>query len=232
MLTLKDVSCSYGQIPAIWDISLEVDDGEFVALLGYNGAGKSTTLKAISGMIPVNSGRITYNGKDITKLAPHRRVAAGCSLVPEGRRLFPKMTVRETLKLGSFAARKSIRQNLEMVFSLFPVLKNREKQLAGTLSGGEQQMLAIARGIMTNPHLLILDEPTVGLAPTTVERVFDSLLKINATGVSILVAEQNFYVATKKAKRGYIMETGRVTKQGKCDDLVKDPTIREAYLGI
>jgi branched-chain amino acid transport system ATP-binding protein len=231
LLTVDTVSSSYGKIQTLWDVSLHVDKGEFVALLGGNGCGKSTVLNLISGVLQVTRGSIKFNDSNITNTSIRERVSAGIVLVPEGRRVFPRMTTRENLCMGSFRARQNAKEKEEFVFELFPILRERKAQAAGTLSGGEQQMLAIARGIMADPQLLMLDEPTSGLAPAVVHKVFDSLSKLNSTGVTILLAEQNFFMSTKYAERAYIMETGRVSREGKSEDLLNDPTIRKAYLG-
>ena len=232
MLSLSDISVSYGMISAIKGISLEVRTGEIVALIGANGAGKSTTLMAISGVAAPASGRLEYEGSDITGMPPHAIVGRGISQVPEGRRIFPRMTVRENLEMGAFLRNgKRLEEDLDRVYTLFPVLEERSGQLGGTLSGGEQQMLAIGRALMSRPKLLLLDEPSLGLAPIIVSRIFRIIEEINRQGTTVLLVEQNASAALRLATRAYVIETGRIVMQGPAADLANDPGIRKAYLG-
>jgi len=232
MLSLSDISVSYGMISAIKGISLEVRTGEIVALIGANGAGKSTTLMAISGVAAPASGRLEYEGADITGMPPHAIVGRGISQVPEGRRIFPRMTVRENLEMGAFLRNgKRLAEDLDRVYTLFPVLEERSGQLGGTLSGGEQQMLAIGRALMSRPKLLLLDEPSLGLAPIIVSRIFRIIEEINRQGTTVLLVEQNASAALRLATRAYVIETGRIVMQGPAADLANDPGIRKAYLG-
>jgi len=232
MLSLSDISVSYGMISAIKGISLEVRTGEIVALIGANGAGKSTTLMAISGVAAPASGRLEYEGADITGMPPHAIVGRGISQVPEGRRIFPRMTVRENLEMGAFLRNgKRLAEDLDRVYTLFPVLEERSGQLGGTLSGGEQQMLAIGRALMSRPKLLLLDEPSLGLAPIIVSRIFRIIEEINRQGTTVLLVEQNASAALRLAARAYVLETGRIVMQGPASDLANDPGIRKAYLG-
>jgi len=219
-------------ISAIKGISLEVRTGEIVALIGANGAGKSTTLMAISGVAAPASGRLEYEGADITGMPPHAIVGRGISQVPEGRRIFPRMTVRENLEMGAFLRNgKRLAEDLDRVYTLFPVLEERSGQLGGTLSGGEQQMLAIGRALMSRPKLLLLDEPSLGLAPIIVSRIFRIIEEINRQGTTVLLVEQNASAALRLAARAYVLETGRIVMQGPASDLANDPGIRKAYLG-
>jgi branched-chain amino acid transport system ATP-binding protein len=236
MLRLESVHTSYGRIEAIKGISLEISRGEIVCLIGSNGAGKSTTLMTVSKILTPSKGKIFFEGKEIHALLPHQIVALGISQVPEGRRIFPKLTVRENLEMGAFLVvsgqrSASGRNQLQHVFNLFPVLKERQKQMGGTLSGGEQQMLAIGRALMSKPRLLLLDEPSLGLAPIIVSKIFRTIRELNAEGLTILLVEQNARAALKLAHRGYVMESGRVTKEGKGSELLGDPDIKKAYLG-
>ena len=239
MLKLESVHTSYGRIEAIKGISLEVKKGEIVCLIGSNGAGKTTTLMTISRILTPSKGKILFEGKEIHKLSPHKIVSMGISQVPEGRRIFPKLTVRENLEMGAYlavsrrgeAVPRTKENQLEYVFTLFPVLKERQKQMGGTLSGGEQQMLAIGRALMSSPKLLLLDEPSLGLAPIIVSKIFKTIRELNADGLTILLVEQNAKAALKLAHRGYVMESGRVMKEGKGKDLLDDPDIKKAYLG-
>lgn len=228
MLKLDGVHTFYGSIEAVKGINLEINKGEIVCLIGSNGAGKSTTLMTISGILKPRAGSILFEGEDIHKLAPHRIVAKGISQVPEGRRIFAKLTVRENLEMGAFNTKQD---NLEYVFNLFHVLKERQKQFGGTLSGGEQQMLAIGRALMSKPKLLLLDEPSLGLAPIFVSKIFKIIRELNSEGLTILLVEQNANAALKLAHRGYVIESGRVTKEGKGSELLNDPDIKKAYLG-
>jgi branched-chain amino acid transport system ATP-binding protein len=232
MLTLSDISVSYGMIAALKGVSLRVDQGEIVALIGANGAGKSTTLMSVSGVAGIRSGTITYEGAAISGLPVHAIVAKGISQVPEGRRIFPRMTLRENLEMGAFLRdRRDTEAELERVYGLFPVLRERSGQLGGTLSGGEQQMLAIGRALMSRPRLLLLDEPSLGLAPIIVSRIFKIIEEINRQGTTILLVEQNANAALRLAGRAYVMETGCIVMEGKAADLAKDPGIKKAYLG-
>ena len=233
-LEVKDLRVHYGKIEAIKGISFTVNQGEIVSLIGANGAGKTTTLKTISGLRNVSSGSITFDGTDISKLAAHERVDLGISQAPEGRGIFPGMTVLENLEIGKFNRkdRKSeMNEDLEKVYTLFPRLKERISQAGGTLSGGEQQMLAIGRALMARPKVLLLDEPSMGLAPQMIANIFRIITEINKTGVTILLVEQNAQQALQRAHRAYILETGNVVKEAKASDLLNDPAVREAYLG-
>ncbi len=232
MLELKDVRVSYGMIDALKGISLTVKQGEIVALIGANGAGKSTTLMAVSGVAPVRSGDILFNGCAISARPAHEIVRMGVSQVPEGRRIFAKMTVRENLEMGAFHRNKrEVPRDIAQVYDLFPALAERNKQLGGTLSGGEQQMLAIGRALMSRPRLLLLDEPSLGLAPIVVSRIFRIIKEINRQGMTILLVEQNANAALHLAHRAYVMETGKIVMQGDASVLEKDPGIKKAYLG-
>jgi branched-chain amino acid transport system ATP-binding protein len=232
MLELRAVIASYGMIDALKGISLDVKRGEIVALIGANGAGKSTSLMSISGVMPVRSGVIDYLGENISGLPVHEIVRRGISQVPEGRRIFPTMTVHENLEMGAFCTnvQESVRQ-LAFVYDLFPTLAERSKQLGGTLSGGEQQMLAIGRALMSKPRLLLLDEPSLGLAPIIVSRIFKIIKEINDEGMSILLVEQNAKAALRLADRAFVMETGKIVMQGDASVLEQDPGIKKAYLG-
>ncbi len=229
---LEGVSVSYGPIEALRNVTLEVGEGEVVCLIGANGAGKSTTLMTISGILKPKAGRKFFDGEDITGLAPDKIVARGVVQVPEGRRIFPRMSVAENLEMGTFARGGSDgRRRLERVFDLFPVLAERRGQRAGTLSGGEQQMLATARGLMASPRLLLLDEPSLGLAPQYVEAIFETLRRINAEGITIFLVEQNAAMALEVSSRGYVMETGSVVLADTSANLRADDGVRKAYLG-
>jgi branched-chain amino acid transport system ATP-binding protein len=232
MLKLEDVSVSYGMIDALKGISLTVEKGEIVALIGANGAGKSTTLMSIAGITALRSGRIQYEGLTISGRPAYKVVQMGISQVPEGRRIFPRMTVHENLEMGGFSRNRKERDaDIERVFGMFPVLSERNRQLGGTLSGGEQQMLAIGRALMSRPKLLLLDEPSLGLAPIIVSRIFKIIKEINQQGTTILLVEQNAKAALRLAHRAYVMETGRIVMQGEAPLLEKDPGIKKAYLG-
>jgi branched-chain amino acid transport system ATP-binding protein len=232
MLQVKDLRVSYGAINALHGVSLEVQEGEIVSLIGANGAGKSTTLRALSGLVRPKSGQITFQGQDLTKTPAHRIVAMGMGHVPEGRRIFAAMSIRENLELGAYIADpKKFQQNLEGVFERFPRLKERAHQHAGTLSGGEQQMLAIGRALMLQPKLLLLDEPSMGLAPVLVEEIFRIIVELNRKGTTILLVEQNAAMALAVANRAYVLETGRVVLSGRGEELRADPAVRSAYLG-
>ena len=233
-LEVKDLRVQYGKIEAIKGISFVVEQGEIVTLIGANGAGKTTTLKTISGLRPVSSGSITYDGQDISKMAAHERVNLGISQAPEGRGIFPGMTVLENLEIGKYSRkeRKSeMAEDLDMVYGLFPRLKERVSQAGGTLSGGEQQMLAIGRALMARPKVLLLDEPSMGLAPMMIQNIFNIITEINKQGVTILLVEQNAQQALQRAHRAYVLETGKVVKEAKASDLLNDPAVRAAYLG-
>ena len=234
MLELRDVQAYYGNIQALKGISLNVQTGEIVTLVGSNGAGKSTTLMTISSVVPVRSGSITFQGKDITKTATDKIVAMGITQVPEGRMIFPALTVLENLRMGGYLRKDKLglKEDEERAFKMFPILKERRKQYGGTLSGGEQQMLAIARALMARPKLLLLDEPSLGLAPIIVENIFEVILQINKEGTTVLLVEQNAQMALQIAHRGYVLETGLVTMSGKSSDLLEDPKVQAAYLGM
>ena len=232
MLELREVTVSYGMIDALKGISLKVERGEIVALIGANGAGKSTTLMAISGVAAPRSGVVLYDGAELSGLPAHSIVQLGISQVPEGRRIFPRMTVRENLEMGAFIRDKGdIAGDLARVFEMFPALADRNKQPGGTLSGGEQQMLAIGRALMSRPKLLLLDEPSLGLAPIMVSRIFKIIKEINQRGTTILLVEQNAKAALRLAHRAYVMETGTIAMQGRASELERDPGIKKAYLG-
>ena len=231
MLTLEKIHTHYGPIEALRDITLEVRKGEMVSLIGSNGAGKSTCLMTISGISRPSSGDIRLHGENITGMAPHRIVERGISQVPEGRRIFPRLTVRENLEMGAFLGRGNFSSLLENVFRLFPILKERAGQYGGTLSGGEQQMLAIGRALMSNPLILLLDEPSLGLAPIMVSKIFRTLEEINREGVTVLLVEQNARAALTLSHRGYVLENGEITLQGDSGVLLNDEKVRSAYLG-
>jgi branched-chain amino acid transport system ATP-binding protein len=233
-LEVKDLHVHYGKIEAIKGISFSVNQGEIVSLIGANGAGKTTTLKTISGLRSVSSGQILFDGQDISKIPVHERVDLGISQAPEGRGIFPGMTVLENLEIGKFNRkdRKSeMDEDLEKIYTLFPRLKERSGQAGGTLSGGEQQMLAIGRALMARPKLLLLDEPSMGLAPQMIANIFRIITEINKQGVTILLVEQNAQQALQRADRAYVLETGNVTKEAKASDLLNDPDVKAAYLG-
>jgi branched-chain amino acid transport system ATP-binding protein len=234
MLKIDKLNFSYGDMQVLWDIDLEVHPGEIVTVVGSNGAGKSTTLKNISRLVKWSDGSIIFNGTDLSKLEPHEVVELGIVQVPEGRKIFPEMTVLENLRMGSFikSARRSRDANVERVFAMFPRLKEREKQLGGTMSGGEQQMLAIARGLMANPKLLLMDEPSLGLSPLFVKNIFEIITEINRQGVTILLVEQNVYQSLRIAHRAYVLETGRVVLTGKGEELLNNAHVKKAFLGM
>jgi len=233
LLKLEDVSVRYGHAVALRNVFMEVRDGETVALIGANGAGKSTTLKAISGLVRTSGGKILYGDTDLTKRIPSRIVADGIIHVPEGRRVFPELSVYENLEMGAGLRKDKdkVKQEIVDLFDMFPVLKERAKQDGGTLSGGEQQMLAIARGLIANPKVLMLDEPSLGLAPLVIREVGETILRLKARGITILLVEQNAMMALKVSDRAYVLETGRIAREGKASDMLQDPTIRSAYLG-
>jgi branched-chain amino acid transport system ATP-binding protein len=234
LLELDEITLSYGKIEALHGISLEVAQGEIVALIGANGAGKTSTMRAISGLRAVSPGKITFDGEDITKLRADQRVKRGLCLAPEGRGIFPGMTVVENLDMGTYIRRdrSEVSDDYERVFGLFPRLQERRKQVAGTMSGGEQQMLAIGRALMARPKLMCLDEPSMGLAPQLIQQIFTIITEIAKQGTTILVVEQNAQQALSRADRAYVMETGTIVKTGTGKDLLKDDSIREAYLGV
>jgi branched-chain amino acid transport system ATP-binding protein len=231
MLELSNVEMRYGAIRALKDLSLSVESGEVVALLGANGAGKTTTLRTISGLLRPTAGDIRFEGQSIATMPPHDIVALGISHVPEGRRIFPQMTVLENLQMGAYRRRGSIQEDLSRVFTLFPVLDERRKQNGGTLSGGEQQMLAIGRALMSRPRLLLLDEPSMGLAPMIVVRIFDIIRAIRESGTTVLLVEQNAAQALELADRGYVLELGTVVMEDAAASLLRDDRVRAAYLG-
>jgi branched-chain amino acid transport system ATP-binding protein len=231
MLTVKDVVVRYGAITALHGISFDVNQGEFVTLLGANGAGKSTTLRMLSGLHAPSSGSITFEGNDVTKVKAHLFSSMGISHVPEGRRIFPQMTVQENLEMGAFGRKDNYGDDLERMFSLFPILKERRKQLGGNLSGGEQQMLAISRAMMSRPRLLLLDEPSMGLAPMIIDQIFHIIGEIRDGGTTVLVVEQNAAQALRLADRGYVMENGVIAFSDSANKLLHDPRVRAVYLG-
>lgn len=233
MLTIEKLQVAYGKIQALWDVTLAVPEGEIVALVGANGAGKTTLLKTVSGVLRRQSGSITYNGKHLEEASPPEIVQHGVVHVPEGRKLFPEMTVIDNLLMGAYIVAPSERpQRLKRVFDIFPVLKERRKQIAGTLSGGEQQMVAIGRGLMAGPKLLMLDEPSLGLAPLLVEEVFRVITEINRLGVTVLLVEQNTQNALSLAHKGFVMELGRIALSGSGSELLANSDVRKAYLGL
>lgn len=233
MLKIQDLKVAYGGIQALKGISLEVEEGKIVALIGANGAGKSTTLRSIVGLVKPESGIITYHGEDLSKVQTQDLVKKGITLVPEGRRVFPNLTVLENLKIGAFYRKdeKNVKEDLEWVYTLFPRLKERTWQLAGTLSGGEQQMLAVGRALMSRPKLLMMDEPSLGLAPLIVKEIFNIIEEIHKQGVTILLIEQNANVSLKIAHKAYVMETGLITLEGTGKELLTNDEVKKAYLG-
>ena len=234
ILELKNVSAGYGRIKALKGISLKVFPGEIVAMIGANGAGKSTTLMVVCGIVPVETGEVSYKGKVINGIAAEKLPTMGLCQIPEGRRIFPRLSVRENLELGAFYRkdRETIDKDLDRVLTLFPILAERKKQQGGTLSGGEQQMLAIARALMSRPKVLLMDEPSLGLAPIFVQKIFDIISEINKKdGVTILLVEQNANLALQAAERGYVLETGQITLEDRAESLLHNPEIRKAYLG-
>jgi branched-chain amino acid transport system ATP-binding protein len=232
-LSVEKLNVKYGNVTAIKNVSLYVDEGELVTLIGANGAGKTTTLLSIIGALKVASGTICFKGKDITKMRSHKRVEAGISLVPEGRRIFPDLTVYENMEMGAFTRKdkKKIKEDIEKYFDLVPQLKDRSKQFAGNLSGGEQQMLAISRSLMSNPSLLLLDEPSLGLAPLVIEELFGILKEINKSGTTILLVEQNARKALSISDRAYVLVTGKMVMEGKAEEILKDEKVADAFLG-
>lgn len=233
MLEMKDVDAFYGNIQALYNISLHIDDGEIVTLIGANGAGKSTTLMTICGIIAARSGKIVWKDKEIQKMPACEIVKAGISQVPEGRLIFPDLTVMENLELGAFLRndKQGINEDVDYIFELFPILEKRSKQPGGTLSGGEQQMLAISRALMARPRLLLLDEPSLGLAPIIIQQIFAIIKHVNKNGSTVFLVEQNANQALKIANRGYVMENGRIIIEGNACDLLKDSRVKKAYLG-
>jgi branched-chain amino acid transport system ATP-binding protein len=232
LLEVDDIHAHYGSIEALKGISLTVDEGEVVTLIGSNGAGKSTTLRSISGLTPASSGSVTFGGHEITRVPAHEIVSHGIALVPEGRHCFARMTVRENLDLGAYGRRGAdVAQDLERVYELFPRLHERQRQKAGTMSGGEQQMLAIGRALMARPRLLMLDEPSMGIAPILVQRIYETIAEINRGGMTILLVEQNANYALDLASRGYVLETGQVALTNDSAQLRDDPEVQKAYLG-
>jgi branched-chain amino acid transport system ATP-binding protein len=234
MLEVRDLAVSYGDVRVLWDISLRVERGEIVTLVGANGAGKTTLLRAISRTVPIGAGAIVLEGVPIHTFPPQRIVAQGVAHVPEGRRLWAEMTVEDNLLLGAYQrrARARVRESLEEAYALFPRINERRSQIAGTLSGGEQQMVAIARGLMLRPEILMLDEPSLGLAPIVVLEMFEAIKKINRSGTTVLLVEQNVLQALQIATRGYVIETGRVVMSGSRDELLASDDIKKAYLGL
>jgi branched-chain amino acid transport system ATP-binding protein len=232
MLELTEIHTYYGNIEALKGVTLAVEEGECVTLIGSNGAGKSTTLRSISGLTPARQGQVTFEGKEITRTAPQDIVQLGISQSPEGRKCFPRMTVRENLDMGAYLRRdKSVSEDLDRVFELFPRLQERERQKAGTMSGGEQQMLAIGRALMARPRLLLLDEPSMGISPILTERIYDTIAEINRQGTTILLVEQNANFALGVSQRGYVLETGKVVLSNDSAALKEDPEVQKAYLG-
>jgi branched-chain amino acid transport system ATP-binding protein len=234
MLKLENVDVCYGEVQVLWQVCIEVAENELVALLGANGAGKTTTLKAISGLLRLRRGTIKFMGKANQKLRPDEIVSMGLIHIPEGRKIFPSLTVGENLELGAYlkAAKKTRGEVMEQVFNLFPILKERRRQSAGTLSGGEQQMLALGRGLMSAPKLLMIDEPSLGLSPLLAEQIFVTIKRINQGGVTILLVEQNVFASLAMAHRGYILENGRIVLEGEAKELLANQDIRKAYLGL
>ena len=233
MLEIKDLNVFYGAIHALKGISLTVGEGELVSLIGANGAGKTTTLHTISGLLTASSGSITLDGKDLQKVAPNKIIGMGLAHVPEGRHVFARMTVEENLRMGAYIIKdqKKISENLENVYSHFPRLKERSRQLAGTLSGGEQQMLATGRALMTNPRIVLMDEPSMGLSPLLVKEIFSIIQELHESGITILLVEQNAKMALAVADRAYVLETGSISMSGKASELAEDDRVRKAYLG-
>jgi branched-chain amino acid transport system ATP-binding protein len=234
MLDVRNLNVAYGDAPALWDIDLTVDDGEIVSIVGSNGAGKSTLVNTLAGLLRPRSGEIIIEGTDLTQMAPHEICNHGIAIVPEGRRIFTHMTVEDNLDLGSYrpAARQQRDKTAEWIHSLFPILKERATQFAGSLSGGEQQMLAIGRALMSQPRLLLLDEPSLGLAPRLVEVIFDVITQINQAGVTVCLVEQNVVQALELSGRGYLIEEGRIALEGSPQELVENEQVRRACLGV
>ncbi len=232
MLKINDLKVNYGGIEAVKGISMEVPDHSIVTLIGANGAGKSSTLRTIAGLVKASAGKLEFDGEDITAMVPQKRVQKGITLCPEGRHVFPDMTVLENIKIGAYLRKDDLTEDIQKVYKLFPRLEERHWQLAGTLSGGEQQMLAVARGLMSQPKIMMLDEPSLGLAPIVVQEIFDIIQKINKeSGMTILLIEQNANMALKVADRAYVMETGRITMSGTGREILENDEIKAAYLG-
>ncbi len=230
---LEGIEAAYGDVQVLWGVSIDVEPGEIVCLVGSNGAGKSTTLRLISGLVPPKAGRLIFEGKNLTGAGSDQMLAAGVAQVPEGRRLFRGMSVRNNLLMGAYLRRDAeVKADLERVYDIFPILADRQKQDAGTLSGGEQQMCAIGRGIMSRPSLLMIDEMSLGLAPVAVEKLGEALTQINRAGISVLLVEQDVMTAFELARRGFVLESGRITTKGLSKNLADDPIVREAYMGI
>ncbi len=234
LLELEDIHSYYGNIHALKGVSLKVEEGEIVTLIGANGAGKTTTLRSISGLLHPKKGRVRLHDKDVTHMAPHMVHKEGVGMVPEGRGIFPRLTVLENLEMGAYLVKDKaeIRRGVEQAFTLFPRLKERASQKGGTLSGGEQQMLATARGLMSNPSILLMDEPSMGLAPVLVDQIFDVIKELNSRGTTILLVEQNALMALSIAHRAYVLQTGSIVLSGTAEEVSKDENVRKAYLGI
>ncbi len=234
LLKIEDLHTNYGAIHALKGISLEVNEGEIVCLIGSNGAGKTTLVNSIVGIVKSSSGKITFDGKDITHVPAHAMTKAGIGISPEGREVFPELTVEENLRIGAFIVKdqNQIKKSYERVYALFPRLKERTTQLAGTLSGGEQQMLAVGRALMSNPKMILLDEPSLGLAPNFVEMIFSMIKEINKQGVTVLLIEQNANMALQVSQRAYVLENGLVSMSGNASDIANDPMVKKAYLGM
>lgn len=233
MLSLEAIYVYYGVIPAVRELSIHVESGRIVTLVGANGAGKTTTLKAVMGVLLPSQGSILYEKEDVTKLPADKRVAKGIALIPEGRQIFGRLSVKDNLILGAYHRKHKdeIRKDMDWIYSLFPLLKEREAQIAGTLSGGEQQMLAVGRGLMSHPRLLLLDEPSLGLAPNIVTEIYDVIKEVNESGMTMLLVEQNITMALKVSDYAYVMETGEIRTEGQPDEIMKEEHILEAYLG-
>jgi branched-chain amino acid transport system ATP-binding protein len=234
VLETQNLSSGYGMVQILYDVSFKVEEKEIVSIIGPNGAGKTTLVKTIMGLVPAKNGAILFKGKDIAKLKPYDIVKKGITMIPEGREIFPRMTIEENMQLGAYTVKdkEKIRDTMEKVFQIFPVLKKKEKSLAQTLSGGEQQMLVICRSLMSNPQMLILDEPSLGLAPIIVEKVLDTIRTINDEGVTILLVEQNIQDSLEIADRGYVLEEGRIVLEGKSRELLSNNHIKQVYLGL
>jgi len=234
MLKVEGIDVFYGDAQALWGVSFDVEAGTITSIVGANGAGKTTIMKTISGLLIPRSGRIVFKGADITREEPHKRVEMGIAHVPEGRQLFPRLTVMENLRAAAYTkrARERFQESLEEIFGLFPILRERKNQLAGTLSGGEQQMLAIARGLVLRPEILMMDEPSLGLAPKLVIMILDLVRRLREEGYTVLLVEQNVYQALKLSDRAYVLETGRIVKSGTGEELLKDEDVKRAYLGL
>ena len=234
MLKVSNISVLYGEIHAIWDASIEVDEGEIISIIGSNGAGKTTLLKAISGLVKPSSGSIEFRGEKLNGLSPHKICERGVVQVPEGRKIFPLMKVSENLEMGAYllGPRKEVASSLNMVYRVFPILKERQDQVAGTLSGGEQQMLAMARGLMTKPELLMLDEPTLGLAPKAAAHILETLGQLHQEGITILLVSQEAIKSLEMAQRAYVLENGRISLEGTGDELLRNEDVKKSYLGL